>query len=183
MILCRRAGTVRWRLPAVALACLSLTTASVSSEPLEAKDHRTGQQSTKEDVKEAAKRPYANDLGPDVIDVSAYPRDMQRAYELFARRCSECHTLARPINSQWATSVLWEHYVKRMWRKPGSGINGVEAKQIWEFLVYDSQVRKLDRRKELEAFRTRLLEAFKAKYPERYQELYGGLEEEAAQLW
>ena len=138
---------------------------------------------TEEDVREAARRPYANDFGPDAIDVSTYPPKMQRAYALFAQKCSRCHTLARPINSQWATSVFWEHYVKRMWRKPGSGINGVEAKQIWDLLVYDSQARKLDRREEFEAFRKRLLEEFQQKYPERYQELYSGLEEEAAKLW
>jgi hypothetical protein len=108
---------------------------------------------------------------------------MQRAHVLFSQKCSRCHTLARPVNSQWATPVFWEHYVKRMWRKPGSGINGTEAKQIFEFLVYDSQVRKLDRREEFEAFRKQLLEAFKEQYPERFRELYEGLEEEAAKPW
>lgn len=169
----------------VALAGLLVLIPVAFSAQLQAvqEESPTAGQLTEEEVREAAKRPYANDLGPDTIDVSAYPQKMQRAYTVFAQQCSRCHTLARAINSQWATSVFWEHYVKRMWRKPGSGINGAEAKQIWEFLVYDSQVRKLDRREEFETFRTPLLEEFKAKYPERYQELYGGLEEEAAQLW
>ena len=154
-----------------------------SGQPLAAQEPSPSSQVTEEEVREAAKRPYANDFGPDAIDVSAYPPKMQRAYALFAQKCSRCHTLARPINSQWATSVFWEHYVKRMWRKPGSGINGAEAKQIWEFLVYDSQVRKLDRREEFEAFRKRLLEEFQQQYPDRYRELYADLEEEAAKLW
>lgn len=148
-----------------------------------AQESSPSRQSTEEEAREAAKRPYANDLGPDAIDVSAYPPKMQRAYALFSQKCSHCHTLARPINSQWATSAFWEHYVKRMWRKPGSGVNGAEAKQIWEFLVYDLQARKLDRREEFEASRKALLEEFKQKYPERYQELYGELEDDAAKLW
>jgi hypothetical protein len=36
----------------------------------------------------------------------------------------------------------WERYIKRMMRKPGSGINKDEAKKIFDFLVYDSVVRK-----------------------------------------
>lgn len=148
----------------------------------EEESFHTGQL-TEEQAAEAARRPYANDLGPDAVDVAAYPPKMRQAYTLFAQKCSRCHTLARPINSQWATSVFWEHYVKRMWRKPGSQINGTEARQIWEFLTYDSQARKLNRREEFEAFRKRLLEEFRRKYPDRYEELYGSLEEEAATLW
>ncbi|MBI3997005.1 MAG: hypothetical protein HY352_05030 [Candidatus Omnitrophica bacterium] len=149
----------------------------------DAQESLRGGTQTEEEVKEAAKQPYANDLGSDTIDVSSYPPQMQRAHVLFSQKCSRCHTLARPINSQWATAVFWEHYVKRMWRKPGSGINGAEAKQIWEFLVYDSQVRKLDHREVFKAFRRRLLEEFRQRYPARFQELYGGAEEDAVRLW
>ncbi|MBI4597875.1 MAG: hypothetical protein HY737_05685 [Candidatus Omnitrophica bacterium] len=172
------------RLQAVTLATLCVAITSVSAAPPEAEpDRLMERQLVEEDVKEAAKRPYANDLGPDQIDVSAYPRQMQQSYGLFAQKCSRCHTLARPINSQWASPPFWEQYVKRMWHKPGTGINGVEARQIWEFLSYDSQVRKLDRREAFEALRKQLLEEFKQKYPERYQELYDELEDDAAKLW
>lgn len=165
------------------MVCLLIALVACGAQSLRAQEPSSDEQATHEQVQEAAKRPYANDFGPDEIDVSTYPPQMQRSYVLFAQQCSQCHPLARAINSQWATAVFWEHYVKRMWRKPGSGINGAEAKQIWEFLVYDSQGRKLDRREEFEAFRKRLLEAFQQQYPDRYQELYGGLEEEAAKLW
>jgi hypothetical protein len=36
----------------------------------------------------------------------------------------------------------WSRYVKRMMRKPGSGIDSADGKKIFEFLVYDSSVRK-----------------------------------------
>ncbi len=84
------------------------------------------------------------DSGPDTIDVSNYPADIQAAYKVFSQRCTKCHTLSRPINSDYATRDEWSRYVKRMMRKPGSGINKKDAKQIFDFLVYDSSVRKKD---------------------------------------
>ncbi len=87
----------------------------------------------------------AADKGPAKIDgkvLATYPKEMQRVYnELFSKRCSRCHTLARPINVTMAPTE-WERYVKRMMRKPGSGIKPQEAKQIWEFLVYDTAKRR-----------------------------------------
>lgn len=82
------------------------------------------------------------DAGPQEIDVSSYPTEMQAGYELFASRCTSCHTLARPINSDYALPDEWSRYVKRMMRKPGSGISPKDGKVIYEFLVYDSSIRK-----------------------------------------
>lgn len=84
------------------------------------------------------------DSGPDSIDVSGYPADMQEGYTLFASRCSKCHSLARPINSDYALPEEWSRYVKRMMRKPGSGISPKDGKKIYEFLAYDSSVRKTE---------------------------------------
>jgi len=84
------------------------------------------------------------DKGPQSIDVSGYPEEMQQRYEIFAERCSKCHTLARPISSDYALEEEWSRYVKRMMRKPGSGIAPKDAKQIFEFLAYDSSIRKKD---------------------------------------
>lgn len=84
------------------------------------------------------------DSGPDTIDVSGYPADMQEGYKLFASRCSKCHSLARPINSDYALPEEWSRYVKRMMRKPGSGIAPKDGKVIYEFLAYDSSVRKAE---------------------------------------
>ena len=84
----------------------------------------------------------AYDKGPATIDVSKYPPEMQERYKLFAKRCSKCHTLARPINCDFALEDEWERYVKRMMRKPGSNLSAAEGKEIFEFLVYDSKTRK-----------------------------------------
>ena len=80
--------------------------------------------------------------GPATIDVLKYPPGIQENYEVFSAKCAQCHKLSRPINSNYALPAEWERYIKRMMHKPGSGINKDEAKKIFDFLVYDSVVRK-----------------------------------------
>ena len=84
----------------------------------------------------------AYDKGPAKIDVSKYPADMQSGYKLFVTRCAKCHTAARAINCDFALDDEWERYVKRMMRKPGSGISPADGKKIFEFVAYDSKIRK-----------------------------------------
>jgi hypothetical protein len=86
----------------------------------------------------------AYDKGPARIDVSKYPPEMQANYKLFTAKCGKCHTIARAINCEFALEDEWERYVKRMMRKAGSFITPDEGKRIFEFVVYDSKVRKKD---------------------------------------
>ncbi len=80
--------------------------------------------------------------GPATVDVSKYPQGIQENYEVFSQKCSQCHKLSRPINSDYALPDEWSRYIKRMMYKPGSGISSGEGKKIYEFLVYDASVRK-----------------------------------------
>jgi hypothetical protein len=80
--------------------------------------------------------------GAATIDISKYPDGIKENYEVFSQKCTQCHKLSRPINSDYALPDEWSRYVKRMMHKPGSGINATEGKKIYEFLVYDSSVRK-----------------------------------------
>jgi hypothetical protein len=80
--------------------------------------------------------------GPATIDVSKYPQAIQDNYELFSHKCSQCHKLSRPINSDYALPDEWSRYIKRMMYKPGSNISAADGKKIYEFLVYDSSIRK-----------------------------------------
>ena len=88
------------------------------------------------------------DLGPDQIDVSAYPADHQERYTLFADKCAQCHTLARPINSPLAKREDWRRYVNRMHIKAAASskkeISADDRSKIVDFLVYDSKIRKID---------------------------------------
>lgn len=49
----------------------------------------------------AMKEPYANDLGPDKVDVASYPKEAQEGYKLLQAKCTTCHTASRPLNSQF----------------------------------------------------------------------------------
>lgn len=82
------------------------------------------------------------EAGPSVIDVSGYPAAFQQKYQLFAHKCTKCHKLSRPINSDYALPGEWSRYIHRMMHKPDSGISRSQGKAIYEFLVYDSSVRK-----------------------------------------
>lgn len=92
-----------------------------------------------------AKKPLPFDKGPSTIDVSKYPKEMQDIYKnVFTVKCSKCHTIARPINAPYALESEWKTYIKKMMKKPGSGINPSVAKKVFKFLVYDSKIRKKD---------------------------------------
>ena len=89
----------------------------------------------------AAPKTYLADNGPNFIDVTTYSPEMQETYELFARKCSRCHTVARPINSTFDPEE-WRKYVYKMMRKPGSGLTPKTAEKIIKFLIYDSEHRE-----------------------------------------
>ena len=87
-------------------------------------------------------RILAYDKGPTKIDVSKYPPDMKAKYKTFTEKCSGCHTIARPINCDFALDDEWERYIKRMMNKAGTIISPADGKAIFEFLTYDSKIRK-----------------------------------------
>jgi len=80
--------------------------------------------------------------GAATIDVSKYPEGVKENYEVFSTKCTQCHKLSRPINSDYALPEEWSRYIKRMMRKPGSGISAGDGKKIYDFVVYDASIRK-----------------------------------------
>ena len=110
-----------------ALALVGVSVARAADAPLDAE--------TKARVERFEK-------GPATVDISKYPDGIKANYEVFSQKCTQCHKLSRPINSDYALPDEWSRYVKRMMHKPGSGINAAEGKEIYEFLAYDSSVRK-----------------------------------------
>lgn len=142
---------------------------------------------------------YPNDFGPAEIDVSSYPKQFKQSYRTFAFKCAACHTIARVVNSQFleltedelkkakkdepelfkdekivkAEAGIWNRYVKRMMSKPGCPV-GKDGKAIWEFLVYDSKVRKTGANaKAWREHRGHLLHEFEEHYGSVYKELFG----------
>ena len=84
------------------------------------------------------------DAGPQKIDVSRYPAAIKDKYKLFADMCGRCHPLGRAINTDFVLPDDWERYIKRMMRRAKGVIAPEEAAQVYEFLIFDSRVRKSD---------------------------------------
>ena len=68
------------------------------------------------------------------LDPSKLPESERADYDLFAHRCSKCHSLARPLNAGITDDDQWSMYVNRMRRQPGSGISYDDQDRILRFL-------------------------------------------------
>ncbi len=78
------------------------------------------------------------------LDIATLPTSLRADYEVFAVRCSKCHSLARPLQSGISDDEYWKKYVERMRRQPGSGISRADTQPILRFLHYfsETQARK-----------------------------------------
>jgi hypothetical protein len=74
--------------------------------------------------------------GSESAYATRLPDAIRPSYELFAHRCSKCHSLARPLDSGIDDDASWELYVDRMRRQPGSGISMSDRAPILAFLRY-----------------------------------------------
>jgi hypothetical protein len=89
---------------------------------------------------------FYSDLGPEQIDVSAYPIQQRRNYAVYARACSRCHSLARSISAPYTSRGWWEFYMTGMRMRGGVAgrpFSREEIKSVLDFLEYDSHVRKI----------------------------------------
>lgn len=68
--------------------------------------------------------------------VAGLEPEVSEAYALFARKCSRCHSLARPLTAQVDSMDHWRAYVARMRRNPGSGISPADGDRILVFLEW-----------------------------------------------
>ena len=80
--------------------------------------------------------------GTATIDVSRYPQAIQDSYRVYTKECTACHKLSRSINSDYALPGEWERYIKRMLDQSAWKLQNTQ--KIFEFLVYDSSIRKQD---------------------------------------
>lgn len=90
---------------------------------------------------------FYSDLGPETIDVSAYPAQQRENYAVYARACSRCHGLARSINAPYVARGWWEFYMTNMRLRgnlAGRPFSKEETKAVLDFLDYDSRVRKVE---------------------------------------
>ncbi len=80
----------------------------------------------------------------EALDPQSLPEGVRADYKLFERRCSKCHSLARPLTAGITDQVQWERYVSRMRAQPASGISLEDQAAILRFLRYysDEELRK-----------------------------------------
>ena len=80
--------------------------------------------------------------GSPTIDVPRYPAGIQQDYRIFSQKCSQCHNLSRPINADYVLPEEWSQCIRRMKRRSGANIGSSEEGKLYDFLVYDSSIRK-----------------------------------------
>ena len=117
---------------------------------------------------------FYSDLGPDSIDISAYPAERKFEYEVYARICSRCHTLARSINAPYVSRGWWEFYIMSMRMRAhfhGNPLTKEEIRAVLDFLEYDSNERKVAHDAAFEATKSELKRRFNAALDERMRQL------------
>lgn len=120
---------------------------------------------------------YPADLGPETVDISAYPLRIRADYKIYARVCSKCHTLARANYSKNVERGWWELYITNMraraaWK--GARLSRDEVRAILDFLEYDSRVRKHERATEFEQTNEELERRFNAATDAKMQRMQKG---------
>jgi len=80
--------------------------------------------------------PMVAACGADGYDTSQLPEGLRSDYAVFARRCSRCHGLSRPLSANVDDDAFWKRYVEQMRLKPGSGISVADEAPILRFLHY-----------------------------------------------
>lgn len=80
-------------------------------------------------------------------DTTSMPPEIRADYEVFALRCSKCHSLSRPLNSGIDDDNYWRDYVARMRRQPASGISPQDEVVILRYLHYFSVQQRREKAK------------------------------------
>ncbi|MDX6767969.1 MAG: hypothetical protein SF051_00440 [Elusimicrobiota bacterium] len=121
---------------------------------------------------------YYTDLGPESIDVSAYPESIRAHYPAFVRACGECHTLARSVNTPPQSRTYWRFHLARMslhsrMRHAGP-LSKEDREAVLDFLEYDDRVRKTEKREEFRRLDEELKRKFDPILEKQLLKLYQG---------
>ncbi|HSM93911.1 MAG TPA: hypothetical protein VLT47_13595 [Anaeromyxobacteraceae bacterium] len=79
----------------------------------------------------------AKDSGPrpTAPSVERLPAVRRAQYEVFAQKCSRCHGLERALDAGFSADE-WDAYLRRKYRRAGTGITPEQTRQIDAFLRY-----------------------------------------------
>lgn len=90
----------------------------------------------------ALKTPALPAPGPEAPAPAApsLPPVQQARYELFAQKCSRCHSLDRALNARFSAGE-WDAYLRKKYRRAGAGVSKQQFDEISAFLEYWSTAR------------------------------------------
>jgi hypothetical protein len=117
---------------------------------------------------------FYSDLGPEQLDVSAYPAEQRQNYAVYARACSRCHGLARSLNAPYTSRGWWEFYMTGMrvrGRVAGRPFSREEIQAVLDFLEYDARVRKVENAAAFDKSTAELKRRFNAVVDQRMGEM------------
>ncbi len=77
-------------------------------------------------------RPPPESITP--LNEATMTPELRADYDVFAQKCSKCHSLAKPLNSHVDDDGVWIRYVAKMRRQPASGISQRDGEAILRFL-------------------------------------------------
>jgi mono/diheme cytochrome c family protein len=86
----------------------------------------------------AAWAQFGRDKSSPKIDVSSYPTEIQKDYELYRVRCSTCHTLGPVTRMLRAAPTQQQFWLDKMKAMPSTDFSDQDAKRILAFLSYDA---------------------------------------------
>jgi hypothetical protein len=84
---------------------------------------------------------WRQDKGPTKVDVSSYPHEAQKGYQILLDNCGACHSVARPLNTSMQVEY-WALYVGNMKKRHGVELTLEESRKLVKFLMLDQEKRK-----------------------------------------
>ena len=72
------------------------------------------------------------------VELGDAPEEVRDDYQVFARRCTRCHSLSRSLTTTIREPRHWDLYIEKMRRIPGAGIPKSDVPALRRFVRYYS---------------------------------------------
>jgi mono/diheme cytochrome c family protein len=86
----------------------------------------------------SARAQFGQDKSSPKIDVSSYPAEIQKDFEVYRARCSSCHALGAITRTLRAAPAQQQFWLDKMKAMPSTDFSNEDAKRILTFLSYDA---------------------------------------------
>lgn len=76
------------------------------------------------------------------VTIMDYPASVHKNYAVFKEKCAKCHSLILSLNSDQVLPSYWKKTIHDMQHLPGANISDDQASKVYDFLIYDSALRR-----------------------------------------